>query len=107
MLIWSHSDGEILTTSCLTGESERNLRQAFQAAAEAAAEGQSVVLFLDECDAICPPRDPARPHESRVTSQLLGLLDALSQPGGGPKIYHLLGALTHDLKIASSSGYDS
>ena len=41
-----------------------------------------MVLFLDECDTICPPRDPARPHESRVTSQLLGLLDSLGHAHG-------------------------
>ena len=65
-----------------TGESESNLRKAFSAAEEAAVEGRTVVIYLDECDTICPPRDPTRPHESRVTSQLLGLLDSLAETRG-------------------------
>ena len=52
-----------------------------------------MVLFLDECDTICPPRDPARPHESRVTSQLLGLLDSLGHPHGT----HACNLMTGDL----------
>ena len=41
------------------------------------------MLFLDECDALCPKRDPARPQESRVTAQLLSLLDGLRHQTSG------------------------
>ena len=73
-----------------TGESERNLREAFEKALEPAegAEQNShdslpppAVLFLDELDALCPRRDARRPHESRVVAQLLTLLDGSSATG--------------------------
>eukprot|EP00879_Flechtneria_rotunda_P009372 GHRR01009812.1.p1 GENE.GHRR01009812.1~~GHRR01009812.1.p1 ORF type:complete len:539 (+),score=230.52 GHRR01009812.1:983-2599(+) len=60
------------------GESERRLREVFEAAAADAASGQLVIVFLDEVDALCPRRGSAggsRQHEARVVAQLLTLLD--------------------------------
>lgn len=66
------------------GESERRLREVFEAAAaEAAAAdgGRLVIVFLDEIDALCPRRGTGgssgnnRQHEARVVAQLLTLLD--------------------------------
>lgn len=73
-----------------TGESERNLREAFKKALEPAEGAGEIgcrsadapaVLFLDELDALCPRRDAARPHEARVVAQLLTLLDGSSTTG--------------------------
>ena len=60
------------------GESERRLRETFEAAAAQAAEGALVIVFLDEVDALCPRRGAgggSRQHEARVVAQLLTLLD--------------------------------
>ena len=55
----------------------------FSDAAGSAQDGASVLLFLDECDALCPSRDASRPQESRVTAQLLSLLDGLRHANAG------------------------
>ncbi|KAK9843703.1 hypothetical protein WJX81_003048 [Elliptochloris bilobata] len=65
-----------------TGESERRLRDAFAAAAAAAAPGRPAVLLLDEADALAPRRDAHRPHEARVVAQLLTLLDGAASASG-------------------------
>ncbi|GAX73043.1 hypothetical protein CEUSTIGMA_g496.t1 [Chlamydomonas eustigma] len=57
------------------GESERRLRELFEAAQADAEAGHAVVVFLDEADALCPKRDGSRQHEARVVAQLLTLLD--------------------------------
>ena len=57
------------------GESERRLREAFEAAAADAAAGALVLLFLDEVDALAPRREGQKQHEARVVAQLLTLLD--------------------------------
>lgn len=64
------------------GESERRLRDSFEAAAAQAAAGQLAMVFLDEVDALCPRRGPGgssrssgNQHEARVVAQLLTLLD--------------------------------
>lgn len=66
------------------GQSEKKLREVFEAAMEQARapSSQPIVLFLDELDALCPQRDPSRPHEARVVAQLLTLLDAISADAG-------------------------
>ena len=69
------------------GGSERALREAFARAGEAAASGRPVLLLLDEVDALCPRRGRAGPHEARVASQLLALVDrahAVGQAAGRP-----------------------
>ena len=68
------------------GQSEKMLREVFEAAMEQAkAPGtQPIVLFLDELDALCPQRDASRPHEARVVAQLLTLLDTISADAGEP-----------------------
>lgn len=56
------------------GESEANLRQAFQEAMEKAPS----IIFMDELDSIAPKRDQAQGEtEKRVVSQLLTLMDSL------------------------------
>uniref|UniRef100_A0A7S4AIK2 Vesicle-fusing ATPase n=1 Tax=Pseudo-nitzschia australis TaxID=44445 RepID=A0A7S4AIK2_9STRA len=56
------------------GESEANLRQAFEEAAEKAPS----IIFMDELDSIAPKRDEAQGEtEKRVVSQLLTLMDSL------------------------------
>jgi SpoVK/Ycf46/Vps4 family AAA+-type ATPase len=61
------------------GESERRLREVFEAAAADAAAGRLVIVFLDEIDALCPRRGGGGggggQHEARVVAQLLTLLD--------------------------------
>jgi SpoVK/Ycf46/Vps4 family AAA+-type ATPase len=72
------------------GESERRLREEFEAAAAQAAEGQVVIVFLDEIDALCPRRGSGsshNQHEARVVAQLLTLMDgaaALQQQPAAP-----------------------
>jgi transitional endoplasmic reticulum ATPase len=56
------------------GESEANLRQAFEEAMEKAPS----IIFMDELDSIAPKRDQAQGEtEKRVVSQLLTLMDSL------------------------------
>lgn len=56
------------------GESEANLRQAFEEAQEKA----PAIIFMDELDSIAPKRDQAQGEtEKRVVSQLLTLMDSL------------------------------
>ena len=56
------------------GESEANLRQAF----EEAQENAPSIIFMDELDSIAPKRDQAQGEtEKRVVSQLLTLMDSL------------------------------
>jgi transitional endoplasmic reticulum ATPase len=56
------------------GESEANLRQAFEEAQEKAPS----IIFMDELDSIAPKRDQAQGEtEKRVISQLLTLMDSL------------------------------
>ncbi|XP_077211427.1 cell division cycle 48B isoform X2 [Tasmannia lanceolata] len=61
------------------GESEKFLREAFSQASSHTSSGKPSVIFIDEIDAICPPRDSRREQESRIVSQLLILMD-----GGKP-----------------------
>ncbi|GMI03876.1 hypothetical protein TrRE_jg9638 [Triparma retinervis] len=57
------------------GESEQNLRNAFE---EAMREAPSII-FMDELDSIAPKRDTATGEtEKRIVSQLLTLMDGLS-----------------------------
>ncbi len=65
-----------------TGQSERQLREAFAAAEETASSGSPVVIFLDELDALCPRRTANRPHEARIAAQLLTLLDGAAARKG-------------------------
>lgn len=56
------------------GESEANLRQAFEEAIEKAPS----IIFMDELDSIAPKRDQAQGEtEKRIVSQLLTLMDSL------------------------------
>lgn len=56
------------------GESEANLRQAF----EEAQEKSPAIVFMDELDSIAPKRDQAQGEtEKRLVSQLLTLMDSL------------------------------
>lgn len=57
------------------GESEKRVRELFQSALEEAKSGKMALVFLDELDTLCPKRDSRQQHSSRVTAQLLTLLD--------------------------------
>lgn len=60
--------------SKLAGESEANLRKAF----EKAAENAPAIIFIDEIDSVAAKRDKAGGEvERRIVSQLLTLLDGL------------------------------
>lgn len=57
------------------GESEENLRRAFEQAREMSAEGPTV-LFIDEIDSLCPKRgSSSNAPENRLVAQLLTLVD--------------------------------
>lgn len=60
--------------SKLAGESETNLRKAF----EEAEKNAPSIIFIDEIDSIAPARDKAGGEvERRIVSQLLTLMDSL------------------------------
>jgi len=60
--------------SKMAGESESNLRKAF----EEAEKNSPAIIFIDEIDAIAPKREKANGEvERRVVSQLLTLMDGL------------------------------
>lgn len=60
------------------GESETNLRRAFEDAAANAEDYNGAIIFIDELDSIAPKRDKAGGEvEKRVVSQLLTLMDGL------------------------------
>ncbi|XP_062998957.1 ATPase family gene 2 protein homolog B [Elgaria multicarinata webbii] len=62
------------------GESEENLRRAFEEARELSSEGPTV-LFIDEIDSLCPKRgSSSNAPENRLVAQLLTLIDGV---GGG------------------------
>jgi transitional endoplasmic reticulum ATPase len=60
--------------SKMTGESESNLRKAF----EEAEKNAPAIIFIDEIDSIAPKRDKAQGEvDRRIVSQLLTLMDGL------------------------------
>jgi len=62
--------------SKLAGESESNLRKAF----EEAEKNSPAIIFIDEIDAIAPKREKTHGEvERRIVSQLLTLMDGLKQ----------------------------
>jgi len=62
--------------SKLAGESESNLRKAF----ETAEKNAPAIIFIDEIDAIAPKREKTHGEvERRIVSQLLTLMDGLKQ----------------------------
>lgn len=62
--------------SKLAGESESNLRKAF----EEAEKNSPAIIFIDEIDAIAPKREKTQGEvERRIVSQLLTLMDGLKQ----------------------------
>lgn len=62
--------------SKLAGESESNLRKAF----ETAEKNAPAIIFIDELDAIAPKREKTHGEvERRIVSQLLTLMDGLKQ----------------------------
>lgn len=72
-----------LVTGPYIGQSEKRLRHAFHAAQQAArGRAAAVVIFLDELDALCPRRTPHKQHESRISTQLLTLLDGAAPTSG-------------------------
>lgn len=62
--------------SKMAGESESNLRKAF----EEAQKNAPAIIFIDEIDSIAPKRDKTNGEvEKRIVSQLLTLMDGLNQ----------------------------
>ena len=62
--------------SKMAGESESNLRKAF----EEAEKNAPAIIFIDEIDSIAPKRDKTNGEvERRIVSQLLTLMDGLKQ----------------------------
>lgn len=62
--------------SKLAGESESNLRKAF----DEAEKNSPAIIFIDEVDAIAPKREKTHGEvERRIVSQLLTLMDGLKQ----------------------------
>ncbi|EDQ85746.1 uncharacterized protein MONBRDRAFT_38701 [Monosiga brevicollis MX1] len=62
--------------SKMAGESESNLRKAF----EEAEKNSPAIIFIDEIDAIAPKREKTNGEvERRIVSQLLTLMDGLKQ----------------------------
>merc|ERR1711988_1167336 len=62
--------------SKMAGESESNLRKAF----EEAQKNAPSIIFIDEIDSIAPKRDKANGEvERRIVSQMLTLMDGLKQ----------------------------
>ena len=59
------------------GESEKNLRKIFETARETS-KHVTCVLFIDEIDALCPKRSQGNGVENRVASQLLTLIDDIT-----------------------------
>lgn len=57
------------------GESEKQLAQLFLQARQSC----PAVIFLDEIDALCPPRESSNPQTARLCSQLLSLFDELTE----------------------------
>lgn len=61
------------------GESETNLRRAFEDAAANAEDYNGAIVFIDELDSIAPKREKAGGEvEKRIVSQLLTLMDGLN-----------------------------
>lgn len=70
---WLINGPEIM--SKMAGESEKNLRNAFQECEK----NSPAILFIDEIDSIAPKRDKANGEvERRIVSQLLTLMDGMS-----------------------------
>lgn len=64
------------------GESESKLGEIFKSASDTArTSANGCVLFIDEIDALAPPRDAmeSQNHESRVVARLLTLMDGLDE----------------------------
>lgn len=60
------------------GESETNLRRAFEDAASNADDYGGAIIFIDELDSIAPKREKAGGEvEKRIVSQLLTLMDGM------------------------------
>jgi transitional endoplasmic reticulum ATPase len=60
------------------GESETNLRRAFEDAESNADDYNGAIIFIDELDSIAPKREQASGEvEKRIVSQLLTLMDGL------------------------------
>lgn len=70
-------------SQAFAGESEKVLREAFSKAALEAAIGRPAIIFIDEIDTMCPPRDSRRQQETRLVAQLLTLMDGIGSSKAG------------------------
>ncbi len=73
--------------SKMAGESESNLRKAF----EEAEKNSPAIIFIDEIDSIAPKRDKTNGEvERRIVSQMLTLMDGLKGRSNVVGGYHVL-----------------
>lgn len=64
--------------SSMAGESEKNLRKAFEICEQEAEKQGAAILFIDEIDALATKREESKGEvEKRVVSQLLTLMDGI------------------------------
>lgn len=76
-----HIDGPEIVSKYY-GESERQIRDVFEAAKEKAQEEDGpAILFIDELDSIVPRRDRTDETERRIVAQFLSELDGLEDRG--------------------------
>ncbi|CAJ2671748.1 unnamed protein product [Trifolium pratense] len=68
------------------GESERTLREAFSEASSHTALGKSSVIFIDEIDTLCPPRNSKKGQDVRIASQLGILMDSNKATSSTPGV---------------------
>lgn len=86
--VTNHVDGDLFIVdgpelvSKYYGETERQIRDVFQEAEQAAeTSGDPSIVFFDELDSIAPPRGQADETERRIVAQLLSELDGFDERG--------------------------
>jgi transitional endoplasmic reticulum ATPase len=86
--ITNHVDGDLFIVdgpelvSKYYGETERQIRDVFQEAEQAAEDSNNPsIIFFDELDSMAPSRDEADETERRIVAQLLSELDGFDERG--------------------------
>jgi len=86
--VTNHVDGDLFIVdgpelvSKYYGETERQIRDVFQEAEQAAeTSGNPSIVFFDELDSMAPPRGQADETERRIVAQLLSELDGFDERG--------------------------
>ncbi|AES81119.2 cell division control-like protein [Medicago truncatula] len=68
------------------GDCERTLCEAFSEALSLVASGKSSVIFIDDMDVLCPPRDSQRDKDFRIVSLLCTLMDSSKATSSTPGV---------------------